>query len=307
MDFFVDHQKRVWHNKPMPTIKTSSNIGLSGIFTVLLLICCFLPAVSRADPPKEMMLPEVYAEGCDIAGWLVSEKLDGVRGYWDGKQLWSKNGKVFHPPTDFVQGLPDFALEGELWGGRGAFEKTASIVLKEEPHDGWLQLKFAIFDVPEPTGSFSIRLKKARDWFARHPSPYALVIPQMPIHSAGQLQEELRRVQNLGGEGLIVRDPDVLYTGGRSARILKVKAFQDAEAVVVGHLPGKGRNLGRMGALLVELPDGIRFKIGTGFSDEERQNPPPIGEVITFKYFGYHSSGIPRFPSFLRIRLDKDL
>jgi DNA ligase-1 len=114
-------------------------------------------------------------------------------------------------------------------------------------------------------------------------------------------------VEELGGEGLIVREPDALYTGGRSTEILKVKDFQDAEAVVVGHLPGQGRNLGRLGALLVELPDGTRFKIGSGFRDEERANPPPIGEVITFKYFGYHQSGLPRFPSFVRIRRDKDL
>jgi DNA ligase-1 len=127
------------------------------------------------------------------------------------------------------------------------------------------------------------------------------------VRDGGDLQDELQRVQELGGEGLIVREPDALYTGGRSTQILKVKDFQDAEAVVVEHLPGQGRNTGRLGALLVELPDGTRFKIGSGFSDEERENPPPLGEVITFKYFGYHQSGIPRFPSFLRIRRDKDL
>ncbi len=307
MDFFIDHQMRVWHNNCMPTLKTSSIIRSFEAFCVLILICCLSPAICRASPPEQMMLPEVYSEGCDIAGWLMSEKLDGVRGYWDGEKLWSKNGKVFHPSAEFVNGLPDFALEGELWAGRGTFEKTSSIVLKEKPHDGWLQLKFAVFDVPKAAGSFTLRLKKARDWFADHPSAYAFVIPQVLVHSAGQLQVELQRVRKLGGEGLIVRDPDALYSGGRSTQILKVKEFQDAEAVVVGHLPGKGRNSGKLGALLVELQDGTRFKIGTGFSDEERDNPPLIGEVITFKYFGYHSSGIPRFPSFLRVRLDKDL
>jgi DNA ligase-1 len=253
------------------------------------------------------MLPGVYAEGRDISGWLISEKLDGVRGYWDGEQLWSKNGKLFHPPEAFVRDLPDFALEGELWGGRGTFEKTVSIVLKKEVHDGWLQLRFAIFDVPEAGGGVTGRLQKARQWFAAHPSPYAFVIGQRPVRNAKQLRQELQRVEKLGGEGLIIRNPDALYTAGRSREILKVKNFQDAEAVVVAQLPGRGKNLGRLGALLVELPDGTRFKIGTGFSDEERKNPPPVGEVITFKYLGYYPSGIPRFPSFLRIRRDKEL
>jgi DNA ligase-1 len=257
--------------------------------------------------PGQGMLPEVYSEGRDIRGWLMSEKLDGVRGYWDGAKLWSKNGKPFHPPAAFVRDLPDFALEGELWGGRGTFEKTVSIVLDRKPHDGWLQLKFAIFDVPEAEGGFTRRLARARQWFAAHPSLHAFVIEQRPVRNEQHLQQELQRVIRLGGEGLIVRKPDALYTAGRSQDILKVKEFQDAEARVVAHLPGQGRNRGRLGALLVERPDGTRFKIGTGFSDEERDHPPAVGETITFKYCGSFPSGIPRFPVFLRIRHDKDL
>jgi DNA ligase len=253
------------------------------------------------------MLPGIYSKKHDIAGWLLSEKLDGVRGYWDGRQLWSKNGRLLHPPAAFVENLPGFALEGELWAGRGTYEKTVSIVLQQEAHEGWLQLKFAIFDVPGEDGGFTRRLQKARDWFTAHPSPYAFIIAQTPVRDESQLQEELQRVQKLGGEGLIVRAPNALYAAGRSTEILKVKGYQDTEAVVVGHLPGQGKNSGRLGALLAELPNGIRFKIGTGFSDEERKSPPRIGEVITFKFYGYYPSGIPKFPSFLRIRRDKDL
>lgn len=282
-------------------MKASSRVYL----VVLLLSFWLITAASGA--PVEMMLPEVYAEGRDVTGWLISEKLDGVRGYWDGERLWSKNGKIFNPPAAFTRDLPDFALEGELWGGRGTFEKTISIVLRDEAHDGWLELKFGIFDVPEGGGGFTRRLEKARAWFAEHPSPYAFLISQNPVRHQEHLQQELQRVEELGGEGLIVRKPDALYAGGRSTEILKVKEFRDAEAVVVAHLPGRGRNVGRLGALLVELPDGIRFKVGSGFSDEERENPPAVGELITFKYFGYYLSGIPRFPSFLRIRVDKDL
>jgi DNA ligase-1 len=254
-----------------------------------------------------MMLPQVDDGEGDISGWWMSEKLDGVRGYWDGKRLWSKNGLLFEPPVAFVAGLPEFALEGELWGGRKKFEQTASIVSKASPHDGWLQLQFAIFDVPEARGPFSERIARAIEWFARHPSKYAFVIPQQPGVDRVQMQQELARVTDLGGEGLIVRNPMAPYAAGRNPTILKVKKYEDAEVVVVGHMPGQGENLGRLGSLLVELEDGTRFKIGTGFSAAQRDNPPQLGAVVTFKYYGFYLSGIPKFPSFLRIRGDVGL
>ncbi len=270
-----------------------------------LIVCCW--AVNAHA--LEIMLPQVYTDGMDVSGWLMSEKLDGVRGFWDGKQLLSKKGNPLHPPAAFIRNFPPFALEGEIWGGRTTFEKTVSIIKKQQPHDGWLKLKFAIFDVPRATGGFSGRLQKAKDWFADHPSQFAFVIPQKIIKDNGQLKTELQRVEKSGGEGLIVRKPDTLYAKGRSRDILKVKSFFDMEAVVIAHIEGKGRNRGRLGSLLVELPENkkVRFKIGTGFRDEERVNPPPVGSIITFKYYGFYQSGLPRFPSFLRIRTDTSL
>jgi DNA ligase-1 len=265
-----------------------------------LLLAC-LPLNSHA---LDIMLPQVYADHVDISGWLVSEKLDGVRGYWDGKRLLSKNGNPLHAPGVFYHNFPPFALEGELWGGRGTFEKTVAIVKKQQAHDGWLALKFAIFDVPQEAGGFVQRLQKAKDWFADHPSSFAFVIPQTTLQDKRQLQAELQEVEKLGGEGVIVRKADTLYSRGRSHEILKVKSFFDMEAKVVAHIGGKGKNSGRLGSLLVELPDKTRFKIGTGFSDDERGNPPPIGSIITFKYYGFLKSGRPKFPSFLRIRTD---
>lgn len=275
-----------------------SQTALQKIICLWLLIFC-LPADA---PALDIMLPQVYADNVDISGWLVSEKLDGVRGYWDGKRLLTKNGNLLYPPVIFYQNFPPFALEGELWGGRGNFEKTMAIVKKQQPHDGWLTLKFAIFDVPQEPGGFTQRLQKAKDWLAEHPSAFAFIIPQQIITEQGQLQTELQQVEQLGGEGLIVRKPDTLYSRGRSPEILKVKSFLDMEAKVIAHVGGKGKNQGRLGSLLVEIPDNIRFKIGTGFSDQERDKPPPVGSVITFKYYGFYKSGRPKFPSFLRIR-----
>lgn len=265
----------------------------------LLLALLCLPLNAHA---LDIMLPQVYSEGIDVSGWLMSEKLDGVRGYWDGQQMLSKNGNRLYPPAAFTRNLPPFPLEGELWGGRGTFEKTVSIVKKQQPHDGWLELKFAIFDVPRTPGGFLQRLQRATDWFKKHPSRFAFVIVQKPVRDPDELKVELKRMEALGGEGLIVRKPDALYTTGRSREILKVKSYLDTEAVVIAHIQGTGRNLGRMGSLLVELPDATQFKIGTGFSDAQRDNPPPVGATITFKYYGLYASGIPKFPSFLRIR-----
>lgn len=273
---------------------------------IWLLLCCGL-LFTAPSIAAELMLPEVYTEQVDISGWLMSEKLDGVRGYWDGKQLLSKNGNAFSPPAAFIRGLPPFPLEGELWAGRGSFEQTVAIVKKQQPHSGWLQLKLAIFDVPEAPGSFTKRMAKAIEWFAAHPTAYAFVIPQTKVRDSADLQLQLALIEKLGGEGVIVRKPDAPYTAGRSAEIFKVKNYQDAEAVVIAHLPGKKRNEGRLGSLLVELHDGIQFKIGGGFSDDERKLPPPVGAVVTFKFYGKYQSGIPKFPSFLRVRRDKDL
>jgi DNA ligase-1 len=288
-------------------MKRAINTGRKGqamqarkaLFTALL----FLGLTGSTVKAVEIMLPMVYTECTDVTGWLMSEKLDGVRGYWDGRQLLSKNGIPFHVPPAFTRNFPDFAIEGELWGGRNTFEKTVGIVKKQEAHDGWLELTFAIFDVPAAPGGVEDRLKQAADWFARHPSDHAFVIDQRPVDSHAHLAETLKQIEAQGGEGIMLRRRGSAYSPGRSQDLLKVKSFSDREAVVVGHLAGQGRNQGRMGSLLVELPDNrTRFKIGTGFSDAIRENPPPVGSLITFKYYGFYPSGIPKFPSFIRIR-----
>ncbi len=270
------------------------------IYYIFLLLFCLSPGANSVA--LDVLLPMVYEEDIDVTNWLMSEKLDGVRGYWNGEKLLSKNGIPFNPPADFTKNLPKFPLEGELWGGRNTFENTSSIVMRHEAHEGWLDLKFAIFDVPEARGSFEKRLNTAIQWFDKHPSQYAFVIIQKTVTGKDHLKEELSRVEMLGGEGLIVRKADSLYTTGRSAEILKVKNYYDMEATVIGHIEGTGRNLGRLGSILVELPDSKQFKIGTGFTDKDRNNPPPIGTIITFKYYGFYKSGIPKFPSFSRTR-----
>jgi DNA ligase-1 len=275
------------------------------MFKVAVLLSLLISCLSSNVHALDIMLAEVYKQNSDINGWLMSEKLDGVRGYWDGKQLLSKTGHPFHPPLSFTRNFPPFALEGELWGGRNTFEKTSSIVRTKQSHNGWLHLKFGIFDVPEGGTGFRKRLQRAKDWFAEHPSKYAFIIEQKIVHNRDTLKTELERVEALGGEGLIVRKADGLYRAGRSPEILKVKSYYDMEAVVLEQIPGKGQNSDRLGSLLVRINNGTEFKIGSGFSDAQRQNPPPVGAIITFKYYGFYQSGCPKFPSFLRVRTDR--
>lgn len=276
----------------------------AGLTLFVLWSCFFSPAVIAES--MQPMLPLVY-DRQEIKGWWMSEKLDGIRGYWDGRQLYSKNGRLLSPPADFTAGFPPFPVEGELWAGRNSFEQAASIVRREKSHDGWMMLKFGIFDVPAESGSFRQRISKIKSWLDKIPASSAFVIEQIPVLSPEHFKDELQRIEDLGGEGLIVRDPDAEYESGRSMAILKVKSFQDAEATVIAHLPGKGKHEGRLGALLAENRDGLRFRIGTGFSDRERSNPPAIGSVITYKYFGRYQSGLPKFPAFLRVREDSAL
>ncbi|MEJ2689205.1 MAG: DNA ligase [Deltaproteobacteria bacterium] len=272
-----------------------------GILVLLLFIVLKTSAVQAGRPA--LMLAERDNGSQNVSGWLISEKLDGVRGYWDGKHLLSKNGFTFTPPAEFSRNFPDFAIEGEIWGGRGNFARTVSIIRKKTDNAGWLSLQFAIFDVPSCRKPFTERLQAARDWFASHPSRFAFVIEHTTVKNRESLVQQLETVEEMGGEGLILRRPDALYTPGRSKDVLKVKSFDDTEARVVDYLPGTGRNEGKMGSLLVELPDsGMRFRIGSGFSDHDRENPPPVGSLVTFKYNGFYDSGIPRFPVFLRVR-----
>ena len=250
------------------------------------------------------MLAQKWEPGVNVSGWLMSEKFDGVRAYWDGKQLFSRSGLVFHPPLWFTEGFPSFALDGELWIGRERFSDTLSIVRKKRPHDGWADIRYMIFDTPEIPGGFEQRIRTAQEWFKVSPSLYAVVIEQEICQNEKHLLQRLKEIESLNGEGIILRKPGSSYINRRSNTMLKVKSFSEAEAVVVEHIPGSGRNKGRLGSVLVELPDGKRFAIGSGFSDHDRNNPPPIGSLITFKHYGFTESGIPRFASFKAVRAD---
>jgi DNA ligase-1 len=257
---------------------------------------------SSAGPP--LLLAHPWDNRQDLSGWWMSEKLDGVRAYWDGKTFLSRLGNEYMAPDWFVAGLPTTALDGELWGGRKRFQRTISVVRRQDRSDDWKEISFVVFDAPAMDAPFEERLEFCRtELLARRP-PHAQHHAHERCRDLDHLRAELRRVEALGGEGLMMRRPGSRYEVGRSSSLLKVKSFFDAEARVVRHVPGAGRHKGRLGALEVELADGTRFSVGTGLSDQERRAPPPLGAVVTFRYQELSDAGVPRFPSFVGVRDD---
>jgi DNA ligase len=256
----------------------------------------------QTGPP--LLLAENWDTTTDLSGWWMSEKLDGVRAYWDGKRFLSRQGNLYHAPAWFIEGLPTVPLDGELWINRKKFQRTVSIVRRQDKTDLWNEVRFLVFDAPAASGGFEDRLAFLKEALAAGRSKFARPHPHEQCVNLEALRAELARVEALGGEGLMLRQPGSKYVSGRSFTLLKVKTFHDAEAVIVGHQPGAGRHKGRMGALLVRLPDGTDFAIGTGFSDRERENPPPVGVTVTFRYQELSEGGVPRFPSWVGVRHD---
>jgi DNA ligase-1 len=240
----------------------------------------------------------------DPTGWWMSEKLDGVRAYWDGKAFLSRLGNPYLAPAWFLAGLPETPLDGELWAGRKQFQRAVSIVRRQDRSERWREISFVVFDAPALDAPFEERLAHCRALLGSKAPPHARVHEHEVCAGADALRSELARIEALGGEGLMLRKPGSRYVAGRSTTLLKVKSFFDAEARVIQHLPGEGRHEGRLGALLVELANGTRFSVGTGLSDAERQAPPPIGSVITYRYQELSTGGVPRFPSFVGLRND---
>jgi DNA ligase-1 len=256
---------------------------------------------ARANPPDLLLLTR-YEPGMDIDGWYMSEKLDGVRAYWNGRRLLSRQGNPFAAPEWFTAKLPPFELDGELWIARQRFEEVNSITSRKQPHPGWRRLSYNIFEVPGAPGGLDTRLDRLRQYLSAHPVPHVRIIPQTLCRNTGHLQARMNSVVAAGGEGLVLRNPSTPYETGRSRNALKVKPFDDMEGRVVGYRPGKGKYNGMTGALWVELEDGRRFYIGTGLSDADRAHPPAVGSLITFRYRGFTPTGLPRFASFLRVR-----
>lgn len=259
------------------------------------------PGADIAAPP--VLLAQTYTEQYDVADYLVSEKLDGVRALWDGKSLRFRSGRPIHAPAWFTGPLPAHPLDGELWMGRDSFERLSAAVRRLEPLDSeWKTITYQVYELPGGAGGFSARIAALQASAARAALPWLQVVPQVRVKDKAALQLKLAKVVREGGEGLMLHRADAPWQTGRSDALLKLKPHDDAEAQVVAHITGRGKYRNMLGALMVTTPQGRRFRLGTGFSDAQRRNPPAIGSTVTYRYRGFTSTGLPKFASFMRVR-----
>lgn len=261
-------------------------------------------AVTGAPP---LMLSRTYRPRVLLADEWVSEKYDGVRGYWTGAQLLTRAGNPIAAPAWFTAGWPTTPMDGELWAGRGQFNRAVSTVRQAQADDtAWRAMRYMVFDLPAHGGPFAERLPALRAVVAALGQPWVVAVEQTPGTTEAALQARLAAVVQGGGEGLVLHHGAGRYVAQRSDALRKLKPFEDAEARVVGHVPGRGKYAGQLGALQVELPAAEgrasrRFKLGSGLSDAERLAPPPVGTWVTYRFRGQTEAGVPRFASFLRI------
>ncbi|SMN17103.1 DNA ligase (ATP) [uncultured Candidatus Thioglobus sp.] len=265
---------------------------------------CLLFSQSVLAKAPDLFLLKTYDDSKSIVGWVMSEKLDGIRGFWNGEQLISRGGNPIHAPIWFTQNYPPFAIDGELWTKRGDFENISSIVRSKDSGDRWHKITHQIFEVPNQSGGLLERLAILKAYLAKNPNTPISIIPQIKIDVKKQLSNFLEEVVSDKGEGVVVRNPDTAYQTGRLSSALKVKKYFDTECTVLKILLGKGKYTGMMGSVLCQVADGRQLKVGSGFKDKDRVNPPSVGSKITFKYYGFTKKGNYKYPVYLRARLE---
>ena len=291
--------------------------GLRQYLRMVLLACCVLAAnmliTSALAQTSQMILAKVLPDEVDVREYWVSEKYDGVRGYWNGeaRQMRSRNGSVIVLPKWFAAQLPNTSLDGELWIARGQFERVVSVVRDAQPDDAaWKQVKYMVFELPDPYnqyGDFTQRIAQIEHITQNINAPNIQAVKQWRVRDRSELLLQLDQITQAGGEGLMLHLASAPYQTGRSDALYKLKLRQDAEATVIGYVAGTGKYAGKVGSLRVRTENGREFNVGGGLNDALRAQPPAIGSVITYQFNGLTKKGQPRFPRFLRVRVDKPL
>ncbi|WP_052379788.1 MULTISPECIES: DNA ligase [unclassified Pseudoalteromonas] len=277
------------------------------ISVLLLLTIIFSPlsyATEKIKPSVQLAMK--YHQAINVKDYFISEKYDGIRAIWNGKVLKTRDGNKIYAPDWFTAKLPDMWLDGELWSARGEFEFISSTVRKKQADFNWHKIKYMVFDAPDKNTPFYLRYQNYKKQIKNLALKHVVAVKQFEISTNEGLNHILDGYVAKGAEGLILHYKKAIFRSGRGNNLIKLKPFMDAEATVIAHLPGKGKFQGMLGSLLVKTDLGIEFRIGSGFSDLERVNPPKIGDVITFSYHGLTKNKVPKFASYMRVRTPKD-
>ena len=268
-------------------------------------VCVAFSPTTLAVAPPPLLLANPFRASIDEAPYLVSEKYNGVRAHWDGRALRFRSGRPIPAPAWFLNRLPDQPLDGELWLGRGQFDALSGLVRSARAdNDQWRQVRYMIFELPGADGSFGERAARINRIVHATSWSQLVAIKQERLESKAALEQLLEKTVAAGGEGLMLHLASAPYATGRSDVLVKLKPQHDAEAVVIAHRAGRGKYAGMLGALRLQGADGRPFWIGSGFSDAQRRDPPPIGGAVTYRCRDITPGGQPRFASFLRAHAD---
>lgn len=236
-----------------------------------------------------------------VEDYLVSEKLDGIRAIWDGKRLWTRNHNPIYAPAFFTKNWPASRLDGELYIGRAQFELVLATVMDTRPnHQAWQKVRFHVFDMPSAAPFFK-RAQSYQTLIEQQQNTYLKAVTQHQFLDKSSFNTFYQKVIRNQGEGVILHLKSALFETDKSGSILKLKPHHDHQATVVQVLPGKGKYQGKMGALLVKDKRNKVFKVGTGFTDIMRENPPREGQTIIYRHNGYTKNDLPRFPRFIKL------
>lgn len=224
-----------------------------------------------------------------VAGWLASEKLDGMRAVWHKGNLLSRYWNPINAPPEWLEKLPkDISLDGELYLGRRKFQELVSITKRKVPDSRWKDVEFRVFDIYMDRRPYREVYKELQ---VKVPE---LVVAQtlLTTNFREEIDTLLNNVCSQGGEGLMLRKPSSVYEIKRTRNLLKVKPVKFGEAQVIGWTEGEGKYVGMIGALLVSW-EGKRFKL-SGMTDEERSSLKPYKGKVKFKYRDTTDDGIPK-------------
>lgn len=266
-------------------------------------LVAWTPVSAQAGMAPSLLLARDWTAGRSPLGFLVSEKFDGVRAFWDGRQLRFRGGGAVAAPAWFLARLPRQPLDGELWLGHGRFDEVSALLRRGDPEDpGWHAVQYRVFELPEAPGGFGLRARDIEAVVAAAAWPQLVAVAQRPVEDVAALQRLLDEVVAAGGEGLVLHRADAPYQTGRTDALFKFKPVQDAEAVVIGHEAGHGKYAGLVGALRVRNDAGQVFLLGSGLKEAQRRQPPALGTRVTYSWRGLTATGLPRFATLLRVR-----